>query len=231
MEKVTAATLSECFLKKKELPSARYIAGGTEDLRLKAERPSAVIPLTGLIERKAELRGEEVFLSSALTFSDLESSPIVPAPLKEAAGKMASRALKNAATLGGNIASRRADSYLIPVLLAYGAKLVVFSDREKTCELSKYVNRSCDCIILGVLIDPLVKVVTRRESLTSSSHAAVTSALSGKGYFTAVSGGSIYSSAEEALSADIKDDITGSAAYKKYLVKENYEILKEALNG
>ena len=231
MEKVTCTTLSECSMKKKALPSAQYLAGGTEDLRLKQNAPDAVIPLAGLIERKAEVRGEEVFLSSALTFSDLESSALVPLPLKEAAGKMASRALKNAATLGGNIASKRCDSYLIPALLAYGAKLVIYGDKEKVCDLKKYVTQSCDCIILGVLIDPRVKVVTKRESLTSSSHAAVTSALSDKGYFTAVSGGGIFTSLEEALSADIKDDITGSASYKKYLVKENHEILKEALNG
>ncbi len=231
MEKVMASTLAECAMKKKELPSAAYIAGGTEDLRLKQDAPSAVIPLAGLIERKAEVRGDEVFLSSALTFSDLEASAIVPEPLKAAVRKMASRALKNAATLGGNIAAKRCDSYLIPALLAYGARLVIFSDKEKVCDLAKYVTKSCDCIILGVLLDPRVKVVTKRESLTSSSHAAVTSALSEKGYFTAVSGGGIFSSLEEALSADIKDDITGSASYKKYLVKENHEILKEALNG
>ena len=55
--------------------------------------------------------------------------------------------------------------------------------------------------------------------------------MSEKGYFTAVSGGEIYSSLEDALAGDIKSDITGSVEYKTYLIKENYNILKEALNG
>ena len=64
-----------------------------------------------------------------------------------------------------------------------------------------------------------------------AKNAAVTSAMSEKGYFAAVSGGAIYSSLEDALAGEIKADITGSVEYKKYLIKENYNILKEALNG
>ena len=113
-------------------------------------------------------------------------------------------------------------------------EIVTFKDNNDVIldALKKYVEKgSCSCLIVGILINPLVKVVNKRESLTSSTHAAVTSALSENGYFCAVSNSGIFFSLEQAMSSDIKSDITGSSEYKKYLIKENYEILKEALNG
>lgn len=233
MELIKISSLCECVKAKKENLNAVYLAGGTEVLRLNSSiKADSVIPVSSLIEKKIEAKGDEIFISSSVTFSDLLDSSIVPVALKEACAYLSSRAIKNAATIGGNIASKRFDSYLIPTLLAYDAKLVVFSNEEKVCELKKFITKNgCNCVIVGILINPLIKVVNKRESLTSSTHAAVTSALSEKGYFTAVSGGGIFMSLDEALGATIKDDITGSGDYKKYLISENYEILKEALNG
>lgn len=233
MELIKKSSLCECVKEKKENLNAIYLAGGTEALRLNSPvKGDSVIPISSLIEKKIEAKGDDIFISSTVTFSELLASSIVPKPLKEACKYLSSRALKNAATIGGNIASLRFDSYLIPTLLAYDAKLVVFSSEEKVCSLKKYVEKgSCSCLIVGILINPLVKVVNKRESLTSSTHAAVTSALSENGYFCAVSNSGIFFSLEQAMSSDIKSDITGSSEYKKYLIKENYEILKEALNG
>ena len=233
MELIKSSSLCECVKAKKECSQAVYLSGGTEVLRLSSSvKADAVIPVSSLIEKKIEVRGDEIFISSNMTFSELIDSEIVPSALKDACKYLASRALKNAATIGGNIAAKRCDSFLIPTLLAYDAKLVVFSGEEKICPLKKYVTKGgCNCIIVGILINPLIKVANKRESLTSSTHAAVTSAMSEKGYFAAVSGGAIYSSLEDALAGEIKADITGSVEYKKYLIKENYNILKEALNG
>ena len=233
MELIKKSSLADCVKAKKDNPNAVYLAGGTEVLRLNSSiKADSVIPVSSIIEKKIEARGDEIFISSSVTFSDLLDSPIVPLALKNACSYLSSRAIKNAATIGGNIAAKRFDSYLIPTLLAYDAKLVVFSNEEKICELKKYVKKDgCNCLIVGILINPLIKVVNKRESLTSSTHGAVTSALSENGYFVAVSSGGIFMTLDEALGATINDDITGSGEYKKYLIKENYEILKEALNG
>ena len=188
MELIKKSSLCECVKAKKENLNAIYLAGGTEALRLNSPvKGDSVIPISSLIEKKIEAKGDDIFISSTVTFSELLASSIVPKSLKEACKYLSSRALKNAATIGGNIASLRFDSYLIPTLLAYDAKLVVFSSEEKVCSLKKYVEKgSCSCLIVGILINPLVKVVNKRESLTSSTHAAVTSALSENGYFCGI---------------------------------------------
>ncbi len=64
--------------------------------------------------------------------------------LKKAAGFIASRNIRNMATLGGNIAANRPDSYIIPCLMALKAELgkrceaniadlnkAYFADRDK----------------------------------------------------------------------------------------------------
>ena len=73
-------------------------------------------------------------------------------------------------------------------------------------------------------------VSSARFSRTAASHSAVNMALSKRGLFSAVKGGGIFFSLEEALGADIADDITGSAQYKKYLIRTEKERLEEVLN-
>ena len=106
-----------------------FLAGGTEVNRL-----GSTVAADTLISLKRcsglnDIRTDSgyVTIGSMCTFQDLIESDKVPEYLKEAAHFMASRTKRNMATIGGNIAALRSDSYIIPTLMAVGAVLETVS--------------------------------------------------------------------------------------------------------
>lgn len=83
-------------------------------------------------------RGEEIAIGAMTTITEILESPVIDQipVLKEALGSMAGVAIRNVATIGGNImnASPAADS--VPALIALQAKAVFASvDGERTSDL------------------------------------------------------------------------------------------------
>ena len=192
-----------------------FLSGGTEILRLNTEvdKNSPLIDILPLLSDEIRKEGDSVLIGASATFALLLSSPVVPDYLKEALCYMPSPQLRNQATIGGNIASWRDDSFLIPTLSASGAELtVVSSDGEKKrMSIKDYgVKRG---LILSVSIPASAEVRNFRESLTSHSHAVVTASF-GEGECYAVKGSGIFFSYEE---LKFNDDMFGSASYKSYL--------------
>ena len=192
-----------------------FLSGGTEILRLNTEvdKNSPLIDILPLLSDEIRKEGNSVLIGASATFALLLSSPVVPDYLKEALCYMPSPQLRNQATIGGNIASWRDDSFLIPTLSASGAELtVVSSDGEKErMSIEDYgVKRG---LILSVSIPASAEVRNFRESLTSHSHAVVTASF-GEGECYAVKGSGIFFSYEE---LKFNDDMFGSASYKSYL--------------
>ncbi len=192
-----------------------FLSGGTEILRLNTEvdKNSPLIDILPLLSDEIRKEGDSVLIGASATFALLLSSPVVPDYLKEALCYMPSPQLRNQATIGGNIASWRDDSFLIPTLSASGAELtVVSSDGEKErMSIEDYgVKRS---LILSVSIPASAEVRNFRESLTSHSHAVVTASF-GEGECYAVKGSGIFFSYDE---LKFNDDMFGSASYKSYL--------------
>lgn len=192
-----------------------FLSGGTEILRLNTEvdKNSPLIDILPLLSDEIRKEGDSVLIGASATFALLLSSPVVPDYLKEALCYMPSPQLRNQATIGGNIASWRDDSFLIPTLSASGAELtVVSSDGEKErMSIEDYgVKRG---LILSVSIPASAEVRNFRESLTSHSHAVVTASF-GEGECYAVKGSGIFFSYEE---LKFNDDMFGSASYKSYL--------------
>ena len=192
-----------------------FLSGGTEILRLNTEvdKNSPLIDILPLLSDEIRKEGDSVLIGASATFALLLSSPVVPDYMKEALCYMPSPQLRNQATIGGNIASWRDDSFLIPTLSASGAELtVVSSDGEKErMSIEDYgVKRS---LILSVSIPASAEVRNFRESLTSHSHAVVTASF-GEGECYAVKGSGIFFSYEE---LKFNDDMFGSASYKSYL--------------
>ena len=107
--------------------AAAFLAGGTEVNRLGSDAAAKAETLISLKRcagmDRIETDGENVRIGAMCTFQQLIESDKIPAYLKEAAYFMASRTKRNMATIGGNIAALRDDSYLIPVLSAAGAVL------------------------------------------------------------------------------------------------------------
>lgn len=192
-----------------------FLSGGTEILRLNTgvDKNSPLIDILPLLSDEIRKEGDSVLIGASATFALLLSSPVVPDYLKEALCYMPSPQLRNQATIGGNIASWRDDSFLIPTLSASGAELtVVSSDGEKErMSIEDYgLKRG---LILSVSIPASAEVRNFRESLTSHSHAVVTASF-GEGECYAVKGSGIFFSYEE---LKFNDDMFGSASYKSYL--------------
>lgn len=192
-----------------------FLSGGTEILRLNTgvDKNSPLIDILPLLSDEIRKEGDSVLIGASATFALLLSFPVVPDYLKEALCYMPSPQLRNQATIGGNIASWRDDSFLIPTLSASGAELtVVSSDGEKErMSIKDYgLKRG---LILSVSIPASAEVRNFRESLTSHSHAVVTASF-GEGECYAVKGSGIFFSYDE---LKFNDDMFGSASYKSYL--------------
>ena len=123
-ELCAAASASEAVIMRDALSA--YLAGGTELLRSGTERSADRLIM---LKNIPELKGvsgetpEAVRIGSMTTFQEALGSDLVPAYLKEALRYMASRTKRDMATIGGNVALMRDDSYLAATLIAAHAKL------------------------------------------------------------------------------------------------------------
>ncbi|MGM0431287.1 MAG: FAD binding domain-containing protein [Spirochaetota bacterium] len=124
------ATLKELLTAVKESESEfLLLSGGTEIHRqagssVRAENSAVCLSLEGLGLDTIEKKGNSVTIGAMVTLQQLIDHTDVPEFMKEAALFAASRTLRNMATLGGNIAAFRDDSYLLPTLIAAKARIV-----------------------------------------------------------------------------------------------------------
>ena len=242
-------------------PNTAYLAGGTEINRLNSlVEANSLIALTKVPELnfiKAE--GEFVEFGSMCTFQNAVDAKETPAYFKEACLNMASRTKRNMATLGGNIALCRDDSYLWPTLLACDASLnLVSPDGEKSFVGADFYLENHeelkDQLILSVVIPACCNIASKRYSNTAQSHAVLTmSASNGPnglkiavamkkvGIFTMPTLAALIANgaSDEEVQAQVKacdavkieDDLLfGSAAYRKYLLAVTaYDLSQEVL--
>ena len=147
-------------------------------------------------------------------------SELVPAFIREAAGFCASFAKRSSATVGGNLGLRRSDSYLAAALTAADATLKSITPHgEQDKPVGEYLQSDCKRLIEYVVVDKDRTGSVKRFGNTSSSHATLIAAESGGIYALSVQGsGLIYGTTPDiAEQVTYVDDLTGSAAYKKYL--------------
>lgn len=165
------------------------------------------------------------------------------------------------ATIGGNIAIKRDDSFLIPTLTAAGAKLNIISDKgSKTIDIADYVFAGPefeDCLIVSVEVpskDVIVK--STRSANTAQSHARMTAALGfNGGRYTAcvaLKNSGIYilkdlanKMSESEMTEDeiiefvktkedirLEDDLLfGSADYRRYLCGISFALMYADIKG
>lgn len=216
-------------------------AGGTEIMRLGSE-----IASTKFVSLKNcgldTIEEEDGFLKigAMCTFTDLLKSPLVPNGLKEALRFNSSLQKRNMATIGGNIALHRDDSYLLSTLIAYNAEIEV-AGKKGTRPL--FVLEDIDYtkeFITYVYIDPKTTVFSARVANTEASHALLTAAVGGdeKGEFIiacCIKDTSIasmladpitYKGFTEGLSFS-SDVVYGSKDYKRYITNTILDELVE----
>ncbi len=162
--------------------SAVFIAGGTEVNRLGSDAAAAADTLISLKKcaglNMIEDTGGKIHIGAMCTFQQIVESEKVPLYLKEAALFMASRTKRNMATIGGNIAALRDDSYMLPVLFAVHAELEVLkaggTEKMSAYSYMEAAEAGGDMLITAVIVPKNMKVVSKRYANTAQSHAVLT---------------------------------------------------------
>jgi putative selenate reductase FAD-binding subunit len=258
-ELILAKTAAEAVAAKTE--SAVFVAGGTEVNRLGSPYDADILISLKKCSDLSDIRTDSgyVTIGSMCTFQQLVESAEVPGYLKEAALFMASRTKRNMATIGGNIASLRSDSYLIPTLMAVGAVLEM-AGADGSCNrigIAEYVDENeAGKLIVSVTVPAEAKVVSKRYANTAQSHAVLTmsASLSEEGIWLdgAVKNVGLlhFCDLEKAFREDpdiseekiiemvrscsglhTADDMFGSDEYKRYLIAVTAYDLHKRLTG
>ena len=205
-----------------------YLAGGTEILRLGSDAcgNDALIDVSALPLAGIKKEGGRVIIGALTTLEEIRQSEMVPEFIKEAAAFDASLQLRNRATIGGNFALRRTDSYLVPAILAADAEVTIMCRKgEKKKSAAEYFEKkNCRALILSFSFDADRKGVVKRIARSSHSHSAVSAAYSDGIYAYAVSSSGIaYGDKDSWKNIEFVSDLTGSAEYKRYLASVLFE--------
>ncbi len=164
-----AETLEEALSLRKE-KGARILAGGT-DIMVQHKRGIGLTPVLNedvvIISTLKELKGIKVLedgsveIGALTTSAELASSPLVPWHVRKAASGMGAVALRNSATIGGNIGNASPKGDLPQPLILLDAEVVLASlDGERRMLLddfilgSKKTDLHSDEIIKSVIIPP-----------------------------------------------------------------------------
>ena len=130
-------SLEEAFDALDQCPEAQLLAGGTDfmvEVNYAHRRPTAVVCLNKVEELQGWRReGSHVVVGAGVTHSEIEGpelSELLPA-LSQAARTVGSPQIRNAGTLGGNIATASPAGDTLPVLSALDATIVVASRDER----------------------------------------------------------------------------------------------------
>ena len=119
-----------------ENPATTVLAGGT-DLMVQVNRGAksleSVLDLSRILElKKWSIEGSEIVLGAGISYTDLTNpqlAKLVPA-LAQAARTVGSPQIRNAGTLGGNLATASPAGDTIPALVAMDASLKLKSSTE-----------------------------------------------------------------------------------------------------
>lgn len=156
-------------------------AGGTEISRLNSPiTDEAFVSLQNCGLDTIREEDECILIGSMCTFTDLIKSPLIPECLKKALFYNSSLQKRNMATIGGNIAAYRDDSYLIATLTTMHATLSFAGKKELVglYDASMFRNEGGfykKVIIKNIIIPKDVYVSSSRIANTAASHALVTS--------------------------------------------------------
>jgi len=104
---------------------AGFLAGGTDINRLNSQSNyEIVIDMTSACLKEIKKTDLGLEIGACVTFEQALENSSIPVYLRKALKYAGSRTLRNMATVGGNVALQRSDSYLLPVLIAAKARLI-----------------------------------------------------------------------------------------------------------
>lgn len=150
-------TIDEAIaLKRRYANRASFLAGGTDlnSSTFASEFPEEVISLAKLPLDELMVGDDRLRIGAGVTFQTLIDTPNLPEVIREAALFITTRNVRNMATVGGNIASNKFFSALIPAFAAFDATLRVAKLDGDTVELPlmEYLASTDQGLILEVLV-------------------------------------------------------------------------------
>lgn len=244
-ELIIAKTVKEAasYLRK----GSAILAGGTEVNRLGSSVEADTLVSIGRIDgldqvSKCKIGSESYIKIGAMcTFQEAVENEKLPGYFRDACLYMSSRTKRNMATIGGNVACLRDDSYLLATLMAVHAQIELLkSGKTETVCICRYIKEEKlrKYLILSVMI-PAAKIIvaSKRYANTAASHAFLTMAVAKLGkqlsYGVCAKNSGLYllDSKEDLAKIKFKSDMYGSISYKKYLLDVTSEDLTKTVMG
>ena len=131
--------------------SVAVLAGGTS--LIASDGPAAVVDLQDLGLDIIALDGDRLAVGAMTRLRDFAASDLVPQPLRRLAIREAPNTIRNAATIGGTIASGDPESELLAGLLVYESAVTLTGQGgESTTGLPEYLSVRPGGIITGISI-------------------------------------------------------------------------------
>jgi len=162
-----------------------YLSGGTqinwtpaiEERRITGKpQIEKVVLLSGILSKDIKKEGSALSIGAGATIQDLIDTPLIPDVLRKAAKYIASRNIRNMATIGGNIAANRPDSYVIPCLIALKADVETVDEGIMCVE--KYIREEKTSLIKRIILPPIDGVcLVDAVYKSSGSYPSVTTAV------------------------------------------------------
>ncbi len=185
-------TVDEAVQALRETPGAQLLAGGTDfcvEVNFGLRRPPAVVALRRVRElRRYEVTPASVVIGAGTTYADMggpELSSVLPA-LAAAARTVGSPQIRNAGTLGGNVATASPAGDTLPLLTALDARVRLRGPSGgRTVALGEVVTGvkttsiAPDEVVVEVVLDrrpgpqQFLKVGTRNAMVIAIASAAV----------------------------------------------------------
>ncbi len=175
-------TTAQALKLKKNESGSHFIAGGTQinSLFSAGKKISALISLQKL--NLCKIKKDSIGACASL--EDIKTHPKVHKGLAEAASHLASRNVRNMATIGGNIASQQSSSDMLPVLVSLNAQIVLAQKNgRKELPLKNWIKspgKNGDLILGFKLPDPDIKIFQKKYSRTKNDLPILKAAV---GYF------------------------------------------------
>ena len=125
-------------------PETTVIAGGTDllvELNFGRRRVSRVVAVDRLAELRASEAGSRTRVGAGVTYTRMLDDAATPVALREAARTVGSPQIRNAGTIGGNLATSSPAGDTLPVLAALDATVVLRSlDGERRVRFGDFMT-------------------------------------------------------------------------------------------
>lgn len=156
---------------------AVYMAGGSKlNAAPTRSTKSVAISLAGLGLNTIKSEGGVVTIGATATLQQVIDNPVVPAAVREAAGFVYSRNVRNQATFGGELFAQQNEAVLLPVLLVMNAKVALAGGA--VIELADWLAGSRDALVLAVMLpESDVCCATRKLARSAGGLTVLTAAV------------------------------------------------------